>query len=94
MRIIAYIVHKGHTLDVKVLAVKRILEQLDDIIADGVLGREAFCPCEDLALVQGSLFYGETEGETEWESGIAVVYGCGIFEGVGSGVSGRYGRGC
>ena len=51
-------------------AVECVLEQLDNIVADGVLGREAFSPCQDLAPVQSGLLNGKAEGETEWYGGI------------------------
>lgn len=43
-----------------VLLVERILEELDDVVANGVLGSKALRPCEELAGVDGCLLDGET----------------------------------
>ena len=43
-----------------VLSVKSILQELDDVVSDGILGREPLGPCEKSALVQGGLLDRET----------------------------------
>jgi hypothetical protein len=47
---------------VDVLSVKSILQELDDIVADGVFGREPLGPGEESALIQGGLLDRETAG--------------------------------
>ena len=51
----------------KVLAVERILQQLDHVVAYGILRREAFRPCEKDTRIECFLFDGETEGKSEAE---------------------------
>ena len=73
----------------KVLAVERILQKLDHVVAYGILRREAFCPCQDFALVQRGLLDREAESETKGKSGFGVVISGGALKRV-SGVSGSY----
>lgn len=60
-----YVVHKSDTLDIHMFPIKRILQQFDDIISDGVPGRKPFCPGQDFPGIQSSLFYWEGERETQ-----------------------------
>lgn len=45
--------------------VKRILKELDDILSDGILGGETFCPSQECARIESRLFYGERECKGE-----------------------------
>ncbi len=47
------------------LPVECVLEQLDHVIADGVLRSKAFRPSQDLPFVESSLFDGEAECEAK-----------------------------
>lgn len=49
----------------QVFPVKGVLKKFDDVIADGVLGSETFGPSENHTLVEGGLFDGEGERESE-----------------------------
>lgn len=49
----------------QVFPVKGVLKKFDDVIADGVLGSETFGPGENHTLVEGGLFDGEGERESE-----------------------------
>lgn len=60
---LSYIVNQSSALDVQVLPVKSVLEQSDDIVSDGVLGRETFCPCQEKTFVECRLLDRETVGK-------------------------------
>lgn len=53
------IVDERNTSDMNMFPVKRILKELDDVLSDGIFGRETFCPSKEGARIEGSLFYGE-----------------------------------
>ena len=74
MELETYIVDKGNTSYVKMLAVERVLEQLYNIVADGILGGEALGPGKNFALVQSGLLDRETESETEREGAIGAHF--------------------
>ena len=63
-----HIVDKRDTLHVKVFPVEGVLQQLDDIVANGVLCGEALGPRENLPLIQCGLFDGEAERESKGDS--------------------------
>jgi hypothetical protein len=46
-------------------AVKGILKEPDNVLSDGIFGRETFCPSQERARIESSLFYGEGECECE-----------------------------
>ena len=52
--------------------IKGILQEFHNVISYGVLGREAFRPSENLALIQRGLLHGETEGQSERKGRIRV----------------------
>lgn len=56
------VVDESGTPDVDVLAVESVLQELDDVVTDGVLASESLGPGEELSLVQGGLLDGETGG--------------------------------
>lgn len=56
------VVDEGGTPDMHVLAVESVLQELDDVVADGVLASESLGPGEELSLVQGGLLDRETGG--------------------------------
>ena len=65
-----HVVDECNTLDVQMLAVERVLEKLDDVLADRVLGGKALGPSEKEALVECSLLDREGECEAEGQIGI------------------------
>ena len=59
-KVSTHVVDECNTLDVQMLAVEGVLQELDDVLADRVLGSKAFCPCKKEALVECSLLDRET----------------------------------
>lgn len=59
------IVDERNTSDMDMFPVKRILQELDDVLSDGIFGRETFCPGQERARIESSLFYGKRECEGE-----------------------------
>ena len=54
------VVDEGGTPNRDVLAVEGVLQELDDVVTDGVLGSKSLGPGEKLSLVQSGLLDGET----------------------------------
>lgn len=55
-----HVIHKRTAADVHVLAVKSILEEANDVVADSVLGGETLRPRQELTRVESGLLDGET----------------------------------
>ena len=49
----------------QVLPVECVLQESDDVSANGILRGETLGPCQDFPLIQGGLLDWETEGKTE-----------------------------
>lgn len=58
-----------------VFSIEGVLEELNDVVVDGVFGGEAFCPGEEFSPVNRGLLDGETESHSEMEvaAGVAKV---------------------
>ena len=72
-----HIVDQSNTPHVEMFTVECILKELDYIIANGILSREAFRPCQDFSSVQSSLLDRETESKAKGD--------CGLFRHCGGG---------
>lgn len=61
------------------LSIECILEKFDDVIANSVLGREAFSPRQNLSRVESGLFYREGECQSERQVigrvGVVICWG-------------------
>lgn len=57
----AHVIDQGADSDMDVFTVKSVLQKLDDVVTNGVLGIEAFCPSEQLSSVDSCLLDGETD---------------------------------
>lgn len=57
----AYVINQSNAFDVKVLPIKRFLQQLNDVMPNRTLRRKPFCPCQNLAFIQRSLLDRKTK---------------------------------
>ena len=56
-----HIIDKRNALDVQVFTIECVLQQLHDIVSDGILCRKPLGPREDLSTVESSLLYWKAE---------------------------------
>lgn len=62
MKTLAHVIDERADPHVDVLLVKRVLQHPHDIVANRILGIEAFCPCQQFARINSRLFDRETAG--------------------------------
>ena len=67
-----HIIDKRNALDVQVFTIECVLQQLHDIVSNGILCRKPLGPREDLPLIQGGLLDWETERKTQRQRWISV----------------------
>ena len=85
-----YVVDQSEAFDTHVFSIKRILEKFDDIVANGVLGRESLGPCQNFPRTKGSLLDGEGKGETKVDDVWDILRACAARRRVrGSSTSGQ-----
>jgi len=63
LEVVTHVIHERAAPDVDVLAVKRVLQEADNVLALCVLGCKALGPRQELAGVKSGLLDGEAGGQ-------------------------------